>query len=85
MGESQRDTEAPLGINENLLPTTEPDEEGGCSSAGSEVLITYIARIGRSEVDNLVYVDFIETLLDKGGADVNFEDAHGQTIMHEVW
>ena len=43
----------------------------------------YFAKIGRSEIENIVELDFIETLLD-AGADINYEDAHGQTLMHEV-
>ena len=82
VGERERDTEAPLGLNENLLPARELN---GClvSTAGSEVLMIYFAKIGRSEIENTVDVNFIETLLDSG-ADVNYEDANGQTVMHEV-
>ena len=52
-------------------------------SSASEVLMIYFAKIGRSEIENIVELDFIETLLD-AGADINYEDAHGQTLMHEV-
>ena len=51
--------------------------------AGSEVLIVFFAGIGCSQAGKFIDLDGIESYI-KSGANVNFLDAHGQSLMHEV-
>ena len=53
------------------------------SIASSKALIIYFAKLATAADTELVDFDFVESLL-KGGADVNFTDRHGQTVLHEV-
>ena len=53
--------------------------------ASSRALIIYFAKLARASLEREQELDFefIEGLLRKG-ADVNFTDRHGQTVLHEV-
>ena len=56
----------------------------GDSIASCRALIIYFSKLGRT-VDEQATIDlyFLKNLFDNG-ADVNFPDKHGQTILHEV-
>ena len=53
--------------------------------ASSRALIIYFAKLARAslEEEQDLDFDFVDQLLEDG-ADINFADRHGQTIMHEV-
>lgn len=58
-------------------------EFSSSSKAGCRGLIMYFAKLGHSEEDDRVDLEFVDSLL-RGGADINFPDQHGQTPMHEI-
>ncbi|XP_052775718.1 uncharacterized protein LOC128213734 isoform X3 [Mya arenaria] len=53
------------------------------SSASNRALMQYFAKLGRSESDEFIDLEFVESLL-QNGADINCTDKHGQTLLHEV-
>ena len=54
------------------------------SLASSKGLILYFAKLATSrDEDETVDLQFVYSLL-QGGADINFTDKHGQTILHEI-
>ena len=53
------------------------------SLASNRALMQYFAKLGRSDKDEVVDLDFVENLL-LSGADINCTDKHGQTLLHEV-
>ena len=56
----------------------------GSSLASCRALIIYFSKLAKSNNDNEdVDLNFVEALL-QSGADINFSDRHGQTIMHEI-
>ena len=56
----------------------------GSSLASCRALIIYFSKLAKSNNDNEdVDLNFVEALL-QSGADINFSDIHGQTIMHEI-
>lgn len=77
-----KEDDSPKGLDE-LVPHTPDKVEFMTELAGSEVLIVYFAKLGSSQKDSLVDLDYIETLI-KSGAKVNYTDRHGQTVLHEV-
>ena len=79
-GSKLTDDDAPLGLCE--YNTKKGDDQA--KNAGSEVLIVYFAKLGHSNAENIcIDLEYIETLI-KSGADVNFADNFGQTVLHEV-
>ena len=76
----------PGALDDNLAAETKQlsyDETTEASTAGSRGLLIYFAKLASSPEDELIDVDFIDSLL-RGGADINVTDRYGQTIMHEV-
>ena len=74
------DDDAPKGLND-YLPV--PDKLANIRDiAGSEVLIVYFAKLGLSKKCD-IDLDYLETLIN-AGANVNYTDRHGQTVLHEV-
>ena len=58
--------------------------EKGDNLASCRALIVYFSKLAKSKDDEeLIDLNFVESLLDNG-ADINFSDKHGQTILHEV-
>ena len=56
----------------------------GSSLASCRALIIYFSKLAKSNNENEdVDLNFVEALL-QSGADINFTDRHGQTIMHEI-
>ena len=56
----------------------------GSSLASCRALIIYFSKLAKTNNDNEdVDLNFVEALL-QSGADINFSDRHGQTIMHEI-
>eukprot|EP00794_Sanderia_malayensis_P014412 gene14412-15918_t len=54
------------------------------SIASSKGLILYFAKLATSrDEDETIDLQFVYSLL-QGGADINFTDKHGQTILHEI-
>ncbi len=54
------------------------------SVASSKGLILYFAKLATSrDEDETIDLQFVYSLL-QGGADINFTDKHGQTILHEI-
>ena len=54
------------------------------SLASCRALIIYFSKLAKSNNDNEnIDLNFVEALL-QSGADINFSDRHGQTIMHEI-
>ena len=54
------------------------------SLASSKGLILYFAKLATSrDEEETVDLQFVHSLL-QGGADINFTDKHGQTILHEI-
>ena len=54
------------------------------SLASSKALILYFSKLGKSTAeDDVINVNYIIALL-RGGADINFGDAYGQTPLHEI-
>ena len=56
----------------------------GSSLASCRALIVYFSKLAKSKDDEeLIDLNFVESLL-LSGADINFSDKHGQTVLHEV-
>lgn len=59
-------------------------DAGGNSLASCRALIVYFSKLAKTrDDDELIDLNFVESLL-QSGADINFSDKHGQTIMHEI-
>lgn len=59
-------------------------EKSGSSLASCRALIVYFSKLAKSRDDEeLIDLNFVESLL-QSGADINFSDKHGQTMMHEI-
>lgn len=59
-------------------------KKDGSSLASCRALIVYFSKLAKSKDDEeLIDLNFVESLL-QSGADVNFSDKHGQTVLHEV-
>ena len=59
-------------------------KKGGSSLASCRALIVYFSKLAKTKDDEeLIDLNFVESLL-QSGADINFSDKHGQTIMHEI-
>ena len=64
-------------------PKSSPRKDGS-SLASCRALIIYFSKLAKTNnEDEHVDLDFVDSLL-RNGADVNFTDKHGQTIMHEI-
>ena len=83
LGAKSKENDSPKGLNEYMPHSSETNKDIFTGVAGSEVLIVYFAKLGASEVEKTVDLDYVDLLL-KSGANVNFQDAHGQTVLHEV-
>ena len=83
LGKRSKDDDAPKGLNEFMPHSSETNKDILSGVAGSEVLIVYFAKLGESEIETRVDLGYVDLLL-KSGANVNFQDVHGQTVMHEV-
>ena len=56
----------------------------GSSLASCRALIIYFSKLAKSNNDDEnVDLNFVEALL-QSGADINFSDMHGQTVVHEI-
>lgn len=56
----------------------------GDSLASCRALIIYFSKLAKSKDDNeTIDLNFVDSLL-QSGADINFADKHGQTVMHEI-
>ena len=56
----------------------------GSSLASCRALIVYFSKLAKTRDDEEhIDLNFVESLL-QSGADINFSDSHGQTILHEV-
>ena len=56
----------------------------GCSLASCRALIVYFSKLAKTrDEEELIDLNFVESLI-QSGADINFSDQHGQTIMHEI-
>ncbi len=56
----------------------------GSSLASCRALIVYFSKLAKTrDEDELIDLNFVESLL-QSGANINFSDKHGQTIMHEI-
>ena len=56
----------------------------GSSLASCRALIVYFSKLAKTrDEEELIDLNFVESLL-QSGADINFSDQHGQTIMHEI-
>lgn len=67
------------------MPAVNHGEPTHPSIAASRALIIYFAKLAKQsiEMEQELDFEFIEGLLDEG-ADINFTDRYGQTVMHEV-
>jgi len=67
------------------MPAVKQGEQIHPAVAASRALIIYFAQLSKAslEREQELDFDFIEDLLGEG-ADVNFTDRHGQTVLHEV-
>lgn len=67
------------------MPAVNQGEPTHPSIAASRALIIYFAKLAKESVETEQELDFefIQGLLEEG-ADINFTDRHGQTVMHEV-
>ena len=64
-------------------PVKQSSEEG-YSLASCRSLIMYFAKLGKGKNDKEnIEMKFVDSMF-SSGADVNFQDKHGQTIMHEI-
>ena len=66
-------------------PPVNKGEQINPAIAASRALIIYFAKLARASLEHEQELDFefIEGLL-REGADLNFEDRYGQTVLHEV-
>ncbi|XP_065663270.1 uncharacterized protein LOC100211734 [Hydra vulgaris] len=56
----------------------------GDSLASCRALVVYFSKLAKSKDDNeTIDLNFVDSLL-QNGADINFSDKHGQTILHEI-
>ena len=56
----------------------------GDSLASCRALVVYFSKLAKSKDDNeTIDLNFVDSLL-QNGADINFPDKHGQTILHEI-
>ena len=56
----------------------------GDSLASCRALIVYFSKLAKTkDEDETIDLDFVDSLL-QSGADINFPDRHGQTILHEI-
>ena len=56
----------------------------GDSLASCRALIVYFSKLAKTKDDDeTIDLNFVDSLL-QNGADINFTDKHGQTIMHEI-
>ena len=68
------------GVGRSKLST----KKDGSSLASCRALIIYFSKLAKTNNDEEhVDLNFVESLL-QSGADINFSDIHGQTIMHEI-
>ena len=67
------------------LPVVSHGTQVHASLASSRALIIYFGKLARAnlEGEQELDFDFLDRLFE-AGADINFTDRHGQTIMHEV-
>jgi len=80
-GNMTRPDDSPKGLDE-YLPHC-PEKVADINDlAGSEVLIVYVAKLGQMQ-GSTMDLNYLETLI-KTGANVNYTDAHGQSVLHEV-
>lgn len=79
-GNEVLDDDAPKGLDD-VLPVNNKFADIR-DVAGSEVLIVYFAKMGHS-VKSVVDLDYLKTLI-RSGANLNYTDRHGQTVLHEV-
>ena len=73
-------------LDSDVESVGESDIEPGAdnSLASSKGLILYFAKLATSrDEEETVDLQFVYSLL-QGGADINFTDKHGQTILHEI-
>ena len=73
-------------LDSDVESVGESDVEPGAdnSLASSKGLILYFAKLATSrDEDETVDLQFVYSLL-QGGADINFTDKHGQSILHEI-
>ena len=58
--------------------------EKGDNLASCRALIVYFSKLAKSKDEaEVIDLNFVESLLENG-ADINFSDKHGQTILHEI-
>ena len=56
----------------------------GDSIASCRALIIYFSKLAKTkDEDETVDLNFVDSLL-QNGADINFPDKHGQTVLHEI-
>ncbi|XP_071807122.1 uncharacterized protein [Asterias amurensis] len=71
-----------MGIDDSIMP--QPLQR----NRFNEALISYFARMARSDSDEeIIDLEFVQQMLDSG-ADITCTDKHGQTVLHEavrVW
>lgn len=79
---TRKSEDAPKGLDE-VVPHTPDKVDLLTELAGSEVLIVYFAKLGSSQQDSMVDLDYLETLI-QSGAKINYTDRFGQTVLHEV-
>lgn len=67
------------------MPAVNQGEPIHPAIAASRALIIYFAKLARASIEHEQQLDFefVESLLSEG-ADINFSDRYGQTVMHEV-
>ncbi|XP_032236009.2 transient receptor potential cation channel subfamily A member 1 isoform X2 [Nematostella vectensis] len=67
------------------LPIVQNGSQSVAPLASSRAMLIYFAKLAKASVEEEQELDFdfLEELI-QDGADVNFSDRHGQTILHEV-
>ena len=79
-----RCTHGTLDSDVESVGDSDLDADADNSIASSKGLILYFAKLATSrDEDETVDLQFVYSLL-QGGADINFTDKHGQTILHEI-
>ena len=69
---------------EESSPFSEVSKTGNHSLASCRALIVYFSKVSKAcNEEEVVDLSFVESLL-QNGADINFSDKHGQTILHEI-